>query len=125
MSTTLDSFCPSDTIICVRRTRTVAGSSFGRKIRIRVRESADSVVRCEKSLAGLRSIGVSIRPRAGAIDSKPEGGRVTNSKTAFGVIAAAALLAGCGSQMIPKIVMEGTTATIALPADLDIGYGRA
>src|SRR5215468_4146110 len=31
---------------------------------------------------------------------------------------------GCGSQVIPGVVVEGTTATIALPFDMDIGYGR-
>jgi hypothetical protein len=36
----------------------------------------------------------------------------------------AGLLCGCGSQVIPGVVVEGTTATIAIPNDFDVGYGR-
>ena len=31
---------------------------------------------------------------------------------------------GCGSQVIPSVVIEGTTATIAIPIEFDVGYGR-
>ena len=38
---------------------------------------------------------------------------------------AAMLLGGCGSRMIPGTIVEGTTATIAIPYDFDVGYGFA
>jgi hypothetical protein len=50
---------------------------------------------------------------------------VNACKSLFGAFAFAALLSGCGSQVIPGLVVEGTTATIAIPADFDVGYGRA
>lgn len=37
----------------------------------------------------------------------------------------AVALCGCGSQVIPTAVVEGTTATIAIPGQFEVGYGRA
>lgn len=33
-------------------------------------------------------------------------------------------LCGCGSQFVPRVAVEGTTAMIAIPYNFDVGYGR-
>jgi len=35
-----------------------------------------------------------------------------------------AALAGCGSEMVPGVVVEGTTAMVAIPMEFEVGYGR-
>jgi hypothetical protein len=35
-----------------------------------------------------------------------------------------AALAGCGSELVPRVVVEGTTAMIAIPMEFEVGYGR-
>jgi len=36
-----------------------------------------------------------------------------------------AMLLSCGTASIPKVAVEGTTVTIAIPRDFEVGYGRA
>jgi hypothetical protein len=40
------------------------------------------------------------------------------------LIAVIASLAGCGSEMVPGVVVEGTTAMVAIPMEFEAGYGR-
>jgi len=35
-----------------------------------------------------------------------------------------ATLAGCGSEMVPGVAVEGTTAMVAIPMEFEVGYGR-
>jgi len=35
-----------------------------------------------------------------------------------------AALAGCGSELVPGVAVEGTTAMVAIPMEFEVGYGR-